>query len=308
MSARCLACLGDVEDGRDHHPECLRELFGATALPAIDVELAKLHTVGLAMVGRTNLSGVQRKISLSLVGERMTLRLAVGPGQFILKPQAAVFPELPENEHVALRLARLVGLDAPPSGLLRLADDSLAFIVRRFDRRDDGGKRQQEDFCQLAERSPKQKYEGSAELCARVVKRYADEPLVELAKLFRLVVFGWWIGDGDGHLKNFSLLRGDDGRYRLSPTYDRLCTRLVIPDDRLALPVGGRDDQLTAAGWRRYAAYCGLTERAAKRVIAGFIAASPAASALIARSYLSADARAAFAALVAKRTAVLTEF
>jgi len=308
VSPRCLICLGDLDAGTEYHVTCLDELFGAYVKPAIDVEVARLHTVGLAMVGRTSLSGVQRKVSLSLEGDRMTLRLAVARGQYILKPQAGVFPELPENEHVSLRIARRVGLDVPPSGLLRLKDGTLAFIVRRFDRRADGSKRLQEDFCQLAQRSPKDKYRGSAELCARVIKRYADEPIVEAAKLFRLMVFGWWIGDGDAHLKNFSLLRGDDGRYRLSPVYDRLSTRLVIPDDRLALPVGGRDEGLTAAGWREYATYCGLPERAARRVVGEIVSAAPGARDLVARSFLSPELREAYGALLTERAEVLAGF
>jgi serine/threonine-protein kinase HipA len=52
-----------------------------------------------------------------------------------------------------------------------------------------GRKLRQEDFCQLAEKSPKEKYDGSAELCARLVRRYADEPGIELWKLYRLTLF-----------------------------------------------------------------------------------------------------------------------
>ena len=43
---------------------------------------------------------------------------------------------------------------------------------------------------------------------------------VELLKLYRLLLFDWWSGNGDMHLKNFSLLTGKDGRHRLSPAYD----------------------------------------------------------------------------------------
>ena len=39
------------------------------------------------------------------------------------------------------------------------------------------------------------------------------------------------------HLKNFSLLTNEDGITRLTPAYDLVCTRLVIPDHQLALPL-----------------------------------------------------------------------
>ena len=69
-----------------------------------------------------------------------------------------------------------------------------------------------EDFCQLAELPPGAKYDASAEQCGRLVKRYASEPLVELLRLYRQLLFAWWVGNGDLHLKNLALLHGDDGR------------------------------------------------------------------------------------------------
>jgi serine/threonine-protein kinase HipA len=137
-------------------------------------------------------------------------------------------------------LAGLMGIETAPLELVRLRDGTLAYLTVRFDRPPEGGKLRQEDFCQLSEKSPKEKYEGSAELCARIVRKYASEPLVEMLKLYRLMVFVWWTGNGDMHLKNFSLLASRDGLQRLSPAYDQLCTCLVIPDDPLALTVGGK--------------------------------------------------------------------
>ena len=101
------------------------------------------------------------------------------------------------------RPVEIAGVEHPACGLLTLADGSLAYVVRRFDRPDGGGKLRQEDFCQ-----------------------YATEPAVESLKLFRQMVFCWWTGNGDMHLKNFSLLTGPDGTVRLSPAYDLLCTRV----------------------------------------------------------------------------------
>jgi serine/threonine-protein kinase HipA len=226
----CPICLGPGAP----HAECIRALYDADRPPAVDVELARLHTVALAMVGRISVSGVQRKLSVGLSADRSTLRISTDGRQFILKPQSETFPYLPQNEHVTMRMAALAGVEVPPCGLIELADGSVAYIVRRFDRPDPRPERphklRMEDFCQLAEKPPKDKYAGSAELCARLVRRYADEPGVELVRLLRLLAFNWWVGNGDAHLKNFALLAGLDGRHRLSPAYDLLCTRLVIPD------------------------------------------------------------------------------
>ena len=44
------------------------------------------------------------------------------------------------------------------------------------------------------------------------------------------------------HLKNFSLIRNEDDEIMLSPTYDLLSSKLLIPKDKedLALPLNGK--------------------------------------------------------------------
>jgi len=301
VSGACLICLGAVAGSHQAHPRCVRALFGATALPRVELDTARLHTAGLAMVGRASISGVQRKISMTVTADRATLQVALDGGRYLLKPRGETFPALPENEHLTMRLAGLVGLEVARCGLIPLADGGLAYIVARFDRTPDGGKLRMEDFCQLAERSPKDKYRGSAELVARLVRRYATEPGVELARLYRLLLFSWWVGNGDLHLKNLALLTGPDGRHRLSPAYDLLSTRLVIPEDRLALPVGGRDDQLGPAAWRRFGRYCGLPDRAIERAFTALRDALEPALTLIAASPLPADLQASYEALLRER-------
>ena len=303
---RCLACLNDLSPGEARiHARCARRIVGTASLPEIDLDLARLHTFGLAMVGRASLSGVQRKVSLRISGTRSTLRLEVGDGSYILKPQAQTFPRLPENEHATLLLAAECGIEVAPACLLPLKDGTLAFLTRRFDRTPDGKKHRQEDFCQLAERAPKQKYEGSAELCFRLVRRYASEPGIDALRLFRLLLFCWWTGNGDAHLKNFSLLADDQGIHRLSPAYDLLSTRLVIPDDPLALPVGGKSNGLTRRSWVELGAYARLTPKVVARELdmpAGHLATGET---LIAKSFLPDSMKAAYGLLLRERAAIL---
>jgi serine/threonine-protein kinase HipA len=302
--ASCWACLRPVDDDDRYHAACLRDVFGVASVPTIDVELAKLHTLALAMVGHTSLSGVQRKISMQLEKESRTLRVATEGGQFILKPQAQTFPSLPENEHVNLRIAERVGIVIPPCALLELKDGSRAYLVRRFDRVA-GGKLLQEDFCQLATKSPKDKYQGSAELCARLVLRYATAPLIEAEKLFRLLVFAWWTGNGDMHLKNFSLLRGEDGNYRLAPAYDLVSTRLVIPNDELALPIGGTK-RITRRRLLELGTHCKLPARVVERVLGEIAAATGDAALLVDGCFLPEPMKRELVELLEARTAVLT--
>jgi serine/threonine-protein kinase HipA len=302
----CRICLGVVQGDRDYHPRCLRALFGTSKAPRFDVEVGKLHTAALAMIGHTSLSGIQKKISVDLSADRETLQVAASGGRYILKPQTETYPALPQNEHLSTRLAQLSGIEVGKYGLVSLKDDSLAYVVRRFDRLPDGRKLRQEDFCQLAEKSPKDKYDASAEMLVRLLRRYASEPLIEILKLYRLLVYCWWSGNGDMHLKNFSLLADRQGIVRLTPAYDLVCTRLVIPDDPLALPVTGKRDSLDRDCWLRFAAYCGLPEKTALRVLKNQASVLAEASALVDRSFLPADQKAECKRLIWDRTAQLT--
>lgn len=298
----CLVCLEPVSGRANYHARCLRTLFGVARLPKLDIELAQLHTAALAMLGHASLSGIQKKISLGLSGDRATLQVALADGRFLLKPQSSAYPSLPENEHLTTQLARLVGMEVADCALTPLRDGSPAFIVRRFDRRPDGRKVPQEDFCQLAGKSPKEKYDGTAELCADVVRRFSAEPMVELLKLFRQFVFAWWVGNGDLHLKNLSLTCDEGGRPRLSPAYDLVCTRLIIPEDPLALPVGGARDGLNRDSWRQFAQYCGLPTRAAERVLSQHVAALDDAIERVGASPLPSALQTQYVAVLRQRT------
>lgn len=301
MSTGCWICLREAGDR--YHSACLRALFGVSRAPRTDVRLAKLHTAALAMVGHTSLSGVQRKISVSLTADRVTLQVAIEGGRYILKPSSQTFPNLPENEHLTMTLAKLAGLEVPPCGLLPLADGSIAYVVSRFDRAG-GAKLRQEDFCQLAEFSAKEKYQGSAELCARLVRRFASEPIIEALRLYRLFVFAWWSGNGDLHLKNLSLLTSE-GFHRLSPCYDLVCTHLLIPDDPLALPVCGKKARLTREDWLNFAARCSVRPRAAQRVLRDVAGTTAEARSFIERSLLPVEMKASYSELIEERAASL---
>lgn len=302
MSRICRACLEPVKADKDYHDRCLRALFGTAKAPRLDIETSKLHTAAMAMLGHSSLSGIQKKISVNLSVDRETLQVAAEGGRYILKPQTEAYPNLPENEHLTTRLAQLVEIEVAPFGLVSLKDEALAYVVRRFDRLADGHKLRQEDFCQLAEFSPKEKYDGSAELCVRLLRKYASEPLIEILKLYRLMVFTWWSGNGDMHLKNFSVLADEQGLLRLTPAYDLVCTRLVIPDDPLALPITGKKEKLDREDWLRFAEYCQLPDRTAIRILNRQSAVLEAAHRLIDQSFLPADQKERYQALLAERS------
>ncbi len=213
----CLICLERTKGSAEYHPACIERLFGASVLPTLDFELGELYAVAAQMAGKMSISGIQEKVSLRLSPDKSRLEVAATGGRYILKPEPSRYSALPQNEHVSMCLASVVGIETPPFGLIRLKDGALTYIIKRFDRLDDGTKLQVEDFCQLGEKRIKEKYEGSAELCVRILRKYASEPLLEISRLYRLLLYGWWVANGDMHHKNFALLTDPDKTRQLSP-------------------------------------------------------------------------------------------
>lgn len=292
-----------VGSRRTHHARCVRAVFSRSTLPELNVDPGQLHVLGLEMPERVTISGVQRKLALGLDGA--TLRVGAGNNDYILKPGDTRFPHLPENEHVTMLIAASCGLDVAPTSLMASSDGSLALIVRRFDRLADGHRLPMEDFCQLAGQLPADKYRGSSELCARLVHRFASEPLIDALRLFRLLLVSWCLGNGDLHLKNVSLLGDGKGHHRLSPAYDLVNTGLVIAGDPLALPVQGKDQTLGPRDWQLFAEACRLRPAVVEHeagVVAGALLDAPA---LIERSFLPESQRDAYVTLVTERVVVV---
>lgn len=300
MTERCLVCLesGDVPEA-GVHGNCARRLFGTRTIPEIEVDPANLHLLGLSMAGRVTLSGVQRKLSLGR--ERKTLRVVTEHSAFILKPDVAEYPCLPANEHLTMRLADLVGLETPAFGLVRLRDGALALLVRRFDRTDSGGKLPMEDFCQLTGRAPSEKYQGSAEACVKILNRHSSAPIVDALTLFRQLLFSWWVGNDDLHLKNVSLLSTVPGSPKLSPVYDLVNTSIVIPDAEMAMTMGGKRRRFDATDWLGFARHARLPPEIVAEEAEGILAAAKPAIELVRRSFLRDDLKRAYARGIVER-------
>jgi serine/threonine-protein kinase HipA len=70
---------------------------------------------------------------------RLTVLEALG-GHYILKPQNTAFPEMPENEHLTMKIAELLGIQTVTSSLIRLKSGELSYITKRIDRTTKGEK------------------------------------------------------------------------------------------------------------------------------------------------------------------------
>ena len=188
---------------------------------------------------RNSISGVQSKVLLSIVDGAFAV--VESGGDFILKPVpegslSRFAADIPANESLTMEIAsRLFRIRTAENKCVRFADGELAYLTRRFDRRN-GVSVRQEDLCQIAGRSEEThgesyKYDFSYEEMADLIRMACPASRVELPKIFRQIVFDYLFGNGDAHLKNFSVYESDLGDYVMTPAYDLLSTMLHYPGD-----------------------------------------------------------------------------
>jgi serine/threonine-protein kinase HipA len=247
-----------------------------------------------AHAGKLSIQGVQPKLSAVLNVKNSSFDLIDKGGRYILKPQVERFKQLPENEDLTMRLAAIVGIEAPRHGLVYSRDGSLTYFIRRFDRKGQKDKVHVEDFAQLSGASRDTKYDSSMERVAEVLEELCTFPAVEKLKLYQRTVFSFLIGNEDLHLKNFSLIVRDD-KVELSPAYDLVNSTIVLasPTVELALPVRGRRNKLKRSDLVDYFGMerLKLTSSVCEAFLVQLRSALPAWDSLIERSFLSPDAR-----------------
>ena len=304
---KCLHCYQPLNKGEaDFHKNCSRKFFGTHEPPLLDFSLDQMKELAAKTVlQRISITGVQPKMSLhieKLSGAPKLSRLTIVGlwGNYILKPPSEEFPHLPENEDLTMHLAALFGIETAEHSLIRLQTGELAYITKRFDRVD-GQKLPSEDMCQLTETLTSQKYRGSMEKVGRILDRFSLNPGIDKLALFNLTLFSYVSGNGDMHLKNFSLLTSDTGRIRLAPAYDLVSTKLAMPDDKedLALTLNAKRNDVRRKDFDAFAAYLRIPPSVKDKVFAEFSQKFLKANELIDISFLSGKYKALYKDLVA---------
>lgn len=234
---------------------------------------------------RFSLAGVQMKLSVMKntgKGGGLTLPVNDGEGQYIAKFPSTAFPGVSENEFANLALAAAIGMDVPERELVEQSHfagipeefattaNGKVLLVRRFDRGDDGGRIHIEDFAQVFGVYPSQKYEGAAyhDIAAALTIAVSPAAALEFVRRLALAVI---TGNGDMHLKNWSLTYSGDGNTpAFAPIYDVLSTVPYISADAMALSLGGERSfqALTAPRWKSFANRARLPEPAVLKAVA----------------------------------------
>jgi serine/threonine-protein kinase HipA len=198
---------------------------------------------------RFSLAGVQLKFSaVKEATGGLTIPVQGMGGSWIVKLPSTKFDDVPENEFSMMTLAAKIGMDIPEIKLIPLDDvaglpDGIgdlkgsAFAIRRFDRGDNGAKIHIEDFAQVFDVFPEDKYKkASTRNLVEVIAAEAGQS--DVAEFIRRLVFNTLIGNADMHLKNWSLIYPDGRGARLSPGYDYVSTVPYLKDTKAALTIG----------------------------------------------------------------------
>jgi serine/threonine-protein kinase HipA len=246
-------CPGTLAEGfSTYSPSCLRNLFNGKKVnhvlpydtPQQNEEVAEQFMDNRK---RISISGVQEKLSFVLEKNVLRLTKEGEQGTYILKPiprDLKKVDQVPANEHLTMQIASQVyGINTAKNAMIFFKNGSPAYITKRFDVKDEGGKWGKEDFASLAGKTKDNaganfKYDYSYEEIGLLIQKFVPAWRVEIEKYFSLVVFNFLFSNGDAHLKNFSLLESSKGDYLLSPAYDLVNTKLHVDDSDFALEKG----------------------------------------------------------------------
>ena len=273
---KCLYCYGELEGTNDFHEHCAMAFFGTKEIPILDYTLDQMSLLAKNVVERSiSVPGVQSKLSMSLVNEvknkhhnRLTVVGALG-GNYIFKPPNANYSEMPENEHVTMRMAEAYGINVVPSTLIRLKSGELSYLTKRIDRKLDGTKIHMLDMFQITEAFDK--YRSSMERIGKALDLYAGNTLLDKLYFFEISIFSFLIGNNDMHLKNFSMIKTAIG-WSLTAAYDLLNVVIVNPEDseELALPIAGKKRKFTKNHFEEFGKNLGLTPKQVSGVFKRF--------------------------------------
>lgn len=289
----CLYCYKENSNGSDFHEKCSLSFFGTKIPPQIPYSFNEMSELAKQVVKRSiSVPGVQPKLSMSIMdtnnsNKRLTVVGALG-GNYIFKPPSKDFIEMPENEHLTMKMAQLFSIDVVPHSLVKLSSGELSYITKRIDRIKNGTKIHMIDMFQIVEAFDK--YRGSMERIAKAINAYSANTLLDVLRFYEITIFSYLTGNNDMHYKNFSMIKTTNG-WSLAPAYDLLNVRLVNPLDteELALSIAGKKKKITKAILVNFGLEIGLTQKQINGVFKRFTKLKSEATNLISYSFLSTE-------------------
>ena len=255
-----------------------------------------------------SISGAQEKYSAVLDGHKIRLANKNEQGTYILKPAPADKikdrKEIPANEHLTMQIAnQAYEIDTAKNGLCFDSNGDVVYITKRYDVTGER-KLNQEDFASLTGHTLEKdggnfKYDGSYSDIAHCIKKEISAWMVAMEQFFKLTVFNYIFGNGDAHLKNFSILNTGTENI-LAPAYDLINTKMHINGDDIGLANGFAKDFCKSDNYEktghpcrddffRFGTQIGLQSKRVEDILDKFSSFDPKVYSLIYNSFLSTD-------------------
>lgn len=223
---------------------------------------AQPRTVGQRLLGaaRLSLAGEMAKIGVYVHPEtqRMFLPVGAAPSTHIVKASSGEYANQVLNEALCLECAKELGFDVADVSLIEVGQDQPLIMLSRFDRlfpdeslTVSGNPRprrlHQQDFGQALGIKPVFKYDtmdgvNYPGLMRDALMGVSSNSFGEGVYLFESIMLRYFLGDCDGHIKNYALLANEAMTdWSISPTYDITCTTIYPQLDRhIGLKMGRR--------------------------------------------------------------------
>lgn len=234
-----------------------------------------------------SLAGASGKVGLYYdpTGKKWYRPHGLAPSTHIVKQSHVRLEGIVTNEQLSMLTAAKCGLNTAESFIINTGkgnDSEVLYATKRYDRLINSDSKKvnalerpfrlhQEDFAQAMGIPSANKYEPEGTEYALgmfdVLRRYSADPLADMVALWDRIVFSYILGNNDGHIKNYSLLRGINLKeIRLAPAYDIICTTIYENSTRkMSFNIGGKADinDISESSFREFAASVGLGERIA---------------------------------------------
>ncbi len=203
------------------------------------------QSAALVTKSHLSLTGASGKAGLYYDQKNDAWYLPIGssPSTHIVKQSHVRLSKIVANEQLCLLTAKKLGIEIPESFIVpfdNMEDENILFATKRYDRTFGGycesvkdlivpHRLHQEDFSQALGISAMFKYEkdqdGYFVKIFDLLRKHSSNPLEDQIKLWDICIFNYFVGNTDNHIKNISLLYGDDLKsIRLAPAYDIIST------------------------------------------------------------------------------------
>lgn len=301
----CFGCLKD--DVKGFCSSCEKRLFDRSKINSqLNFNWEDISKVIDGYPAGFSISGVQTKGFIGkATGTELSQILADGENSiYIIKPLLSRFDlpsDSPANEHVTMQMAKqLYGIRTAECCFMKFANGTPAYVTRRFDYNKDEEKLNQEDFASVLQ--AKKDNDGRYKYIAKTYEDFGDVlSALNKVEFIRILIFNFLTGNGDAHLKNFSLLETLDGDMQLSPSYDLMNTKIHVNDSPIALNLfrelertslpKGQNYSYTIKDFIELGNRFGISDRLLKKIVKEFESTEDRMKEMINKSFLSDKAK-----------------